>query len=604
MNINSTVSNQVINGSDGDDYILNSGANVTVVSGGGNDFVSLSSTGTFHVGDGNNTVLSASTGIVTTGGGDNFISIGGGLIIAGDGDNRISLGSTTSIVQIGNGNDVVLSASGNNIISAAGGDNLISIAGGRSTIFTGSGDDTITAGGYYASITAGNGNNRVNVTSGSGSSICTGNGDDTIDLTGTSGENVITPGIGNDVIIGLVSGSTIRVPESVGASGNGNDVILSNSFGSITVVGGYNNVINIGVNSTIDTTPAGNAEYLVGTAKADVLRAGDEGSTLEGAGAKDKLYGGGGRDVFLWTVGDGNDQIYNYDADDGDVLKINGIDSAIDATYFKESGKKLMLKIGKEKITINDVKNKPVTVDYGSGTFTYNAALADGVSLSSNKKTLTIADPFSGEINIAADFSSKVKTVDATAVTGEIYIVGNKKLNVLTAGLGGSTLEGGGGNDKLYGGSGADVFKYASGDGKDQIFNFESGKDSIRITDGSIDKVKISGKNVVLTVGKGTLTIRNAVDGTVRITDSNGETNAYVFNKTRNTLDKARVTTSAELPSVEYWFEEAIDSSPLSEIMAADSAIDLSDDFSASTFRHLKEDWTPALTSARKKHDV
>ena len=568
MNINNTVSNDTITGSSDADYILNTGSNVTILSGDGDDLVSLDSSGgnVIYAGNGNNTIIGAGSNIITSGGGDNCITVDGGLIIAGNGDNRISLGAVTSVVQVGGGNDVVISNANYNVISDGGGKNSIVSAGEHSTIYTGGGNDTITAGGYYSSIIAGNGHNRVNVTSSYGSSIATGNGDDTIDLTGTTGANVITPGIGNDVIIGMVGGSTIRVPVSVGAAAVGDDAVLSNDFGNITVVGGFDKAINIRVDSSIDTTPS-SAEYLIGTAKADVLRAGDDGSTIEGLGGNDKLYGGGGRDIFLRTVGDGNDQIFNYDASDGDVLKINGVDSPIDATYFKESGKKLQLKIGKEKITINDVKDKPVTVDYGSGTFTYNAALADGVTLSGNKKTLTIGEPFSGEINLAADFSSKVKTVDATAVTGDIHIIGNRKANVIYGGAGNSTLEGGGGNDKLYGGNGADVFVYNGG--KERIMNYASGVDSILITDGAIDKIKINSKNVVLTIGKGSLTIKNAVDSTVTITDADGETNVYIFNKMRNTLEKARVTTNSQLPSEDYWFEDdfALDASPLEEIL-------------------------------------
>ena len=746
MNIIETTNNNQITVGNEDNSIV-SGDHSTIRAGDGDNFVSLSGTGanTIYLGTGNNTVISGGTNVVTTGGGDDFVSVDGGLLLLGDGDNHVSLGNTSALIEVGWGNDVIFSQANYNVISDRGGKNSIVSSGGHSTIYTGGGSDTIILGGNASSVVAGNGDNLISVTGEGGNSIFTGKGNDTIDLTGTTGTNMISPGIGNDVIINALNGTTLRVAELVTGVVNGENAILSNSYGQITLFGGAGKTLTIIVDNTLDTTPASlhssnliydtartsltlsasfngvlsstsydssvrlidasavsssvgihgnandntieggdgddflrggagddylvgrggsdvlrgdggndvfvvdgndlildyedgdtikiedgavdfslasgddvilvigsssvtalggvnqelaidglqsNAEYIIGTARADVLRAGDEGSTLEGAGGKDKLYGGAGRDIFLWTVGDGNDLIYNYDADDGDMLKINGIDS-IDASYFKESGKKIILKIGKEKLTVNDVKDKPVTINYGTGIFTFNAPLEEGLELGKNKKTLTVSDPFSGEINLAADFSTKVKTVDATAVTSAISIIGNAKTNTLKAGSGGSTMNGGLGSNKLYGGDGADVFVY--GGGKDQVFDCESGDRIVLNT--AVDKVTVSGKNVKFKLGKGSMTIKNVVDREVTITDSSGVTAEYIFNRTRNTLDSARLVSNSQLSA--YWFEEQDSTSdPLGEILSPDAAIDLD-------FDQLSELLKPAtielVGSARKQ---
>ncbi|MBQ9478112.1 MAG: calcium-binding protein, partial [Selenomonadaceae bacterium] len=592
-----------------------------------------------NAGGGNNLITSGERSTIRSGDGDDSITAGGWFsqIYAGDGDNRIVINTSySSTVETGNGNDIIdlTSTTGTSYITTGiGNDKIIGLTSG-STINVAASVSSVTSGSdlilnnRYGSITVEGGANKnysvivdgsidttpapinfvydesrasvtVNATfHGSidpddydssvrlidasqltvGTYISGNDNDNTIisssngdTLNGGSGSDVFVVN-GNDVIVDYsAADDSIKVDGDIDASiESGNDVILTVGSSSVTISNGKDQELNI----------IGNGEYLVGDEKANVLRAGDEGATLEGLGGNDKLYGGDGRDVFVWTVGDGNDQIYNYDAEDGDVIKVNGMEVAIDATYFKESGKKLTFKLGKEKITVNDVKDKPVTFDYGSGTFTYNATLAEGLTLSSNKKTLTVEDPFEGSINLEADFSSKVKTVDATTLTDEIYIVGNKKANVIYAGIAGSTLDGGLGSNKLYGGDGEDVFIHSGG--KDQIINYEADDGDQIVLNGSVDKVTVSTKDVKLKIGKGTITIKDVTGESVWITDADGETNEYVFTKTNNTMDKARV------------------SDELSEIIAVDeSSVDLPEENLFEGYNlSMKES---ALSSARSR---
>ena len=94
---------------------------------------------------------------------------------------------------------------------------------------------------------------------------------------------------------------------------------------------------------------------LLGNDKSNELRAGSGGSSLDGRAAADKLYGGAGADTYVVSVGGGNDQIYNYNGNEGDVIQVFGINS-IRKSDFQDSGSNVMLNLGTERILIN----KPV----------------------------------------------------------------------------------------------------------------------------------------------------------------------------------------------------------------------------------------------------
>ncbi|MBR1580950.1 MAG: hypothetical protein IJ668_10765 [Selenomonadaceae bacterium] len=275
---------------------------------------------------------------------------------------------------------------------------------------------------------------------------------------------------------------------------------------------------------TMDASNDPNAVVLIGNALNNVLRAGSGGSTIDGGSGNDKLYGGDGRDVFVWTIGEGKDKVYNYG--DGDIISVDG--GAIDGANFKESGKTVVITVDKSKLTINNVRDQMVVVVNGDNTINRNAPLADGLTYNKSKTALTIGDPFEGVLD-AVDFSSKLKTLDATACDNSIHIIGNGKANEIRAGSGGATLDGGLGNDKLYGGAGADEFDYFDGSGKDVIYDYDFDQDVIRILDGTIDGVATRGRDVVFEVGAGSLTVKNGLGHALTVFDAAGEAREYVF---------------------------------------------------------------------------
>ena len=82
-------------------------------------------------------------------------------------------------------------------------------------------------------------------------------------------------------------------------------------------------------------------------------------------------------------------------------------------------------------------------------------------------------------------------------------------------------------NDSIVLGWDNNIIKYASGDGKDIIKFFHS-DDTLHITKGSY-KVKASGNDVIVTVGKGSITLKDAAGQNISIKNSSGKvtTNSY-----------------------------------------------------------------------------
>ena len=361
----------------------------------------------------------------------------------------------------------------------------------------------------------------------------------------------------------------------------------------------------------VDASSATAVVNIVGNANANVLKASSVGSYLDGGVGADKLYGGAGVDTFAYSAGGGADQFFNYGK--GDVIELLGI-SSFDKSNVKESGNKITLTVGsgktKSTITLTDVNNA-VNIFYGASedalqSFTYGIDLADGVGYNKTKTQVTIGGGAAlddgAEIDLS-DYSSTVKEINASKFGARLSIVGNANANNITIGSGGGTLYGGHSTkavaDKLYGGSGADVFKYATGDGNDTVFNYDYAQSDVIDVDGTVKSSSVSGKNVVLKIGSGSLTLGNVVNKLVRI-NIDGTDGIYKFDSKNTTLQKAAENAAKDLISIDpieqnptlvsgaqfptaaddYWFEEQ-DSAlhdELGEIISTDAPIDLNFD--------------------------
>ena len=88
--------------------------------------------------------------------------------------------------------------------------------------------------------------------------------------------------------------------------------------------------------------------------------------------------------------------------------------------------------------------------------------------------------------------------------------------------------------------------------GNDVIADFTVGQDKIQIAGGKISKTSLSGSDVLFTIGKGSLTVKNAKGKTISLIDSTGKASSTVVGTQALTnSNKASVTIAADMGAVD-----------------------------------------------------
>ena len=297
---------------------------------------------------------------------------------------------------------------------------------------------------------------------------------------------------------------------------------------------------------------------LVGNAQKNVLRAGKGAATLNGSydatGKKataDVLYGGSDTDTFVWDASlGGADVIYNYNYAQGDIISVTGGGNDFNKTAFSSSGKNVVLTIGKNKLTLNDVGDNTVVAVSGNDTITFNS-LPGGVTYGNDKKTvLNIAATYAGGTIDATDYASGVVTIDGSAVTADFTLIGSKKAKILKTGTGNTTVKGNEAAEVVSLGSGADTFIYSTvGGSKDVLYGFDAEKDKIQLSDSTVSLGSFSekGNDVILTTGRGSITIKDAPrQATINVLKSDGTAAISYKTLPENVTYKAGKLTAAK----------------------------------------------------------
>lgn len=362
-----------------------------------------------------------------------------------------------------------------------GADNDILLGGlGNDSLNGGTGNDTLTGGVGDDSLIGGEGNDRYLYNIGDGQDTINNNqataAADIIVLgAGFTAANVQLYQHGNDLVITFnnsatdsirifnqLSGtasyvlptlqfsdaSTVALPSStvglpsfsVGSSGTD---ILSGSLGSDTLDGG--------TGTDYIYANAGN-DVLLGGFGNDQLFGQDDNDTLTGGVGDDYLEGGAGADVYVYNLGDGQDQINNdqpFAAADKIVLGA-GITAA--NIKLNHDGNDLL-------ITFSNSPNDSIRIlyQYAFPSVVLNTLqFSDGTTLNLNPATLTTTIYTSGDraSNILYGYAG----VDImTGNAGNDYLYGGAGNDSLSGGAGQDDLEGGAGNDTLDGGLSADI---------------------------------------------------------------------------------------------------------------------------------------------------
>ena len=321
-------------------------------------------------------------------------------------------------------------------------------------------------------------------------------------LTGNGNNSSIFGGAGNDTLTAY--GAKTKV-----FGDNGNDIILVNGE-NISVSGGAGNdkIKNRGDKSTLSGDAGkdfiingGYSKTELGGAFVTIL-AGAGNDTITSHGKKSRLDGGAGDDEIyngyryyetgnyfyryndenfsgknsIIIGGAGNDTINNL----GDFVTINGgagENIIFNGSEFYSGGKKVSILGGADKDTITNCAGSYVTIQAGSG-------------------------------------NDSIKNIHT--VNYDNYNQTTKKYDTIeTLYPENVTIYGGAGNDTIENDGSKTLFVYNSGDGKDLIQGFNE-TSTLKIV-GDTYTQKTSGKDIIFTVGSGSITLKNAKGKTLKI---------------------------------------------------------------------------------------
>ena len=394
--------------------------------------------------------------------------------------------------------------------------------------------DVLTVKHTQVTVNAGKGNDKININSGSSHKIYGEAGNDTIIVAAKAGSG--SKFYGDDAKGKLTGKDTFTInggKKNYFYGGKGVDTFKING-GSTNYFYGEagNDVITVG-------TKAGSGSKIYGDDAKGKLTGNDK-FTISG-GKKNYFYGGKGVDTFNVNGGATN-YIYGGVGNDVIVIGKTSTGTAIVKDFSAKSGNKDTVKVtggtvksigvsGTNNMIVKGGKSAAVTLQNAkSKTFTVTDTLGTYAVSGANVK-LALGKNYKGTLNAA----SFITTVDARNDANAITITGNAKNNIIYGGAGNNTLNGGAGNDTLTGGAGKDVFKYANGQGKDTITDYAAGQDTLQITSGSIGKTALanSNKDLVFTVGSGSITLKNAAAKAISLKDSRG---SYTVTDTAITL--------------------------------------------------------------------
>ena len=278
--------------------------------------------------------------------------------------------------------------SGNDLILTVG-TGKISVVGGANTAFTIDGTlksaDTLPTGWKYGNTA------KTNLTA-------TVTSPANVDLTQTYGESVVT-----------VNGA--KATKSISITGNAKANSIKGGTGADTINGGAGNDIIYG--------GSGN-DKIYGEVGNDKLY-GDAGNdTLYGGSGNDTLTSGAGNDIFVYE--NGNDYIMDYTAGQDKIKLTNAT-----ITSASLSGSNVILKTSNGNITIQNGKNKKITIIDSSGkttTQTYSSNVQsntqwfvaddDNFISNTNNNLDSVNDVFNDNYSVA-----KIDTVDSNKILDE-----------------------------------------------------------------------------------------------------------------------------------------------------------------------------------------
>lgn len=271
--------------------------------------------------------------------------------------------------------------------------------------------------------------------------------------------------------------------------------------------------------ATNSTTTARN-DVLSGDAGNDVLYGYAGNDTLTGGTGNDNLYGGTGNDTYIFSIGDGQDTIFDDLGADKVVFGtgINPVDVKASRSISSQSsggyGRDLILTIGTtgDKITVSNFFTSggswtPVDTYkieqfvFADGTIWAPTDILEKVRTTTGTTSIDTLYGYDDQDNImyGLDGSDNLYGTNSSASVRNDVIYGGAGNDTINGYAGADTLVGGSDNDNLYGGAGNDQLigeagaDYLDGGDGDDVytFNLGDGQDTINDTGTVVNSDKL-----------------------------------------------------------------------------------------------------------------
>jgi pectate lyase len=260
-----------------------------------------------------------------TAGDDRIDALQGHDIVHGHDGNDVLIGGEGRDTLFGDaGNDTLDGGNGNDALSGGAGDDHLIGGNGSDTLDGGDGNDILDGGASHDVLTGGAGNDRLD------------GGSNADDMAGGTGDDTYVVDIKRDVVVEL--------------TGEGNDTVESATSYKLG-----DNVENLILTGSSDNSATGNA--------LDNILMGNAGNNrIDGGAGNDGMTGGGGHDTYVFTRGEGGQDVIHDFTLGSDTLDFHGYHAA-DATL-TDSSAGTTLHLPGETILLEGVHLKAITGDW------------------------------------------------------------------------------------------------------------------------------------------------------------------------------------------------------------------------------------------------
>ncbi len=227
-------------------------------------------------------------------------SIAGGAgndtLTGGSGDDTLHGGDDEDRVWGEDGDDLGFGGAGHDVVAGMNGSDTLWGGNGNDSVYGGTGDDTLGGAAGFDSLT---GNGGVDL-------IWGGDQNDTIE--GGTGDDSLFGGSHSDLI-----------------SGDEGDDLVNGGWGWDSLYGGDGADFLDGFNGN-DLMDGGRGDDIfLGGAGNDTISGGSGNDTIYGGWGDDHISGGAGADRFVFGLQPGSDVITDFNADEGDVLRLDDV---------------------------------------------------------------------------------------------------------------------------------------------------------------------------------------------------------------------------------------------------------------------------------------